>query len=58
MKEKEFLAKNPTGKLPVLETIDGYIYESNAIIRYIYRLNPDCGLYGENYLEATLIDQW
>jgi glutathione S-transferase len=30
----ELLAKNPTGKIPTLETSEGVIFESNAIVRY------------------------
>lgn len=35
IKSKEFGKKNPNGKLPVLETEKGCIYESNAILKYI-----------------------
>lgn len=58
LKEKEFLNKNPLGKIPVLETPEGFIYESHAIMRYLYRLNPECGLYGSSAFETSLIDQW
>ena len=35
-KKPEFLAKNPFGKVPLLETPDGAcVFESNAICRYI-----------------------
>jgi hypothetical protein len=30
----DLLAKNPTGKIPTLETSEGVIFESNAIVRY------------------------
>ncbi|KAJ0874478.1 putative S-crystallin, Thioredoxin-like superfamily, glutathione S-transferase domain superfamily [Helianthus annuus] len=33
-KTPEFLKMNPVGKVPVLETPDGVIFESNAIARY------------------------
>jgi len=33
-KTPEFLKMNPIGKVPVLETPDGPIFESNAIARY------------------------
>jgi len=57
-KTKEFLAINPNGKVPVLETPEGSIWESNAIARYIARLNDQANLYGRSGYEAGLIDQW
>jgi elongation factor 1-gamma len=59
LKEKEFLAKNPNGKIPVMETSPGhYLFESNAILRYIGRLGKAKGLYGADDLEASHVDQW
>lgn len=62
-KTKAFLAKNPTGKVPVLEitSADGTsecIFESNAIARYIARTRRDTTLYGETFLESGQIDAW
>jgi elongation factor 1-gamma len=57
-KEVEFLKKNPNGKIPVLETKDGFIYESNAILRHIARANKGKGLYGSNEHQESLVDQW
>jgi len=54
----EFKKKNPLGKVPVLETPEGPLWESNAIVRYIARLNDDAKLYGSNKYEAGLVDQW
>jgi elongation factor 1-gamma len=54
----EFLAKNPLGKVPVLETAEGCIFESNAIARYVARLNNGAGLFGSTDYEAGLVDQW
>lgn len=56
-KTPEFLAKNPLGKVPVLETEEGTIFESNAIARYVARLG-NAHLYGANDFEAGLVDQW
>lgn len=43
----EFLAKNPLGKLPVLELDDGScVCESLAIIEYLEELHPDPSLFG------------
>lgn len=56
-KSAEFLQKNPTGKVPVLETDKGFISESNAIVRFIAREGKHA-LYGKSNLDASLIDQW
>jgi elongation factor 1-gamma len=56
-KTPEFLAKFPLGKVPVLETPEGSIFESNSIARYVARL-PGSKIYGKNILEASQIDQW
>ena len=45
-KSKEFLAKNPLGKVPVLETNDGFLYETNAILRHLARSSNK--LYGSS----------
>jgi elongation factor 1-gamma len=54
----EFKAKNPVGKVPVLETSEGSIFESNAIARYVSRLRPDLGLYGNTLFESAQVDSW
>ncbi|KAJ0983206.1 hypothetical protein J5N97_011461 [Dioscorea zingiberensis] len=50
-KTPEFLKMNPLGKVPVLETPDGPIFESNAISRYVARLNADNPIYGTSLIE-------
>jgi elongation factor 1-gamma len=35
LKDKEFLAKNPSGKCPILETSEGILSGSNAIVRFL-----------------------
>lgn len=54
----EFREKSPLGKVPLLETPQGCIFESNAIARYLSRLRRDTGLYGENVFESAQIDAW
>jgi len=54
----EFLAKNPLGKVPVLETPHGCIFESNAIARYVARLRRDTDLCGSSFFESSQVDQW
>jgi elongation factor 1-gamma len=56
-KTPEFLAKFPLGKVPVLETPEGSIFESNSIARYVARL-PGSKIYGKNAVEASQIDMW
>lgn len=48
----EFLAKNPTGKLPFLETAQGVLFESSAIARYVARIRRDTELLGRSFFEA------
>jgi elongation factor 1-gamma len=57
-KTEAFLRKNPFGKVPVLETDDGFLFESNAICKYVARLAPATGLLGRTDLEAAQVDQW
>ena len=57
-KTAEFLAMNPLGKVPVLETSQGCIFESNAIARYLARMRVDTQLYGATFFESAQIDSW
>ncbi|CAA3012303.1 elongation factor 1-gamma [Olea europaea subsp. europaea] len=54
----EFLKMNPIGKVPVLETPDGPIFESNAIARYVTKLQPENPLYGTSLYDYGRIEQW
>jgi len=57
--EKENFKKlNPNGKVPTLETPEGPLYESNAILRYVARMNDDSKLYGKDDFERALVDQY
>jgi glutathione S-transferase len=56
-KTSEFLSKNPSGKIPVLELPDGTcIAESVAICRYLETLAPNPNLFGKDPLETALIE--
>ena len=44
--------------MPVLKTTEGYLFESNSIMRYLARLNKACQLYGSSLFEEALVDQW
>jgi len=54
----EFAKKSPLAKIPVLETPQGSLWESNAITRYIARLGNSAVLYGSTPFETSLIDNW
>ena len=57
-KSEEFLKMNPNGKVPVLKTPEGAIFESTAIARYIARMRNDTGLLGRTFYEEGKVDQW
>jgi len=54
----EFLALNPLGKVPTLETPEGGIFESNAIARYVGGLRADTQLLGGSYFESGQVSMW
>ena len=57
-KKPDFLKKSPLGRVPVLETSSGSIFESNAIARYVARIKRDTELYGATFFESAQIDSW
>ena len=55
----EFLAKNSSGAVPVLELDDGsYLSESVAICRYLEGLHPEPNLLGRDHREQAEIERW
>jgi glutathione S-transferase len=55
----EFLAKNSSGGVPVLELDNGsYLSESVAICRYLEGLHPEPNLLGRDLREQTEIERW
>ncbi|KAJ4749407.1 Elongation factor 1-gamma [Rhynchospora pubera] len=54
----EFLKMSPIGMVPVLETPDGAIFDSNTIARYVAKLKADNPLYGSSLIEYAHIEQW
>jgi len=57
-KKPEFLRKNPVGKVPVLETPEGYVFESNAIAKYLALQDKNRTLLGRSTIEEAQVDQW
>ncbi|MGK0222380.1 MAG: glutathione S-transferase, partial [Limisphaerales bacterium] len=56
-KTDDFIAKNPSGKIPVLELDDGTcIGESIAICRYLEAICPEPNLFGSTAVEAAIIE--
>ncbi|KAE9258710.1 hypothetical protein PR003_g35098, partial [Phytophthora rubi] len=58
LKSEEFQSKTPVGKVPILETEEGSIFESGAIAKYVARLRADTGLYGKTFFESGQVDSW
>ncbi|XP_031379853.1 elongation factor 1-gamma-like [Punica granatum] len=57
-KTPEFIKMNPIGKVPVLQTPDGPVFESNAIARYVARSKADNPLYGSSLIDYAHVEQW
>ncbi|MGC6511518.1 MAG: glutathione S-transferase family protein [Parvibaculales bacterium] len=58
-RKPEFLAKNPLGQLPALETDDGdIITEVSAIAEYFEELKPDPVLVGSTSVERAQARMW
>jgi glutathione S-transferase len=58
LKSAAFKLKSASGKVPVLETPHGFIFESGAIARYIARLRSDTNLLGASNFQQGQVDQW
>lgn len=55
----EYKAKNPAGRVPVLELDDGtFVGESVAICRYLEALYPEPNLFGSSAKEVALVEMW
>jgi elongation factor 1-gamma len=48
----------PLGKLPVLVTPGGALFESNAIARFVARIRRDTELAGRTFFESAQVDSW
>lgn len=54
----EFLAKNPNGRVPVLEDGDVTMFESQAILRYVASKHGEEALWSSDPIKRAPIDQW
>lgn len=55
---KEYLAKNPNGRIPILEE-DGFVlWESLTILKYLAAKRPERALAGADAKTQALVDQW
>lgn len=46
------------GRVLVLETENGCLFNANACARYVARLRPDVGLHGLTFAEEGMVDSW
>ena len=53
----EHLERHPFGKVPVIEHEGQFLFESNAILRYLGSLDSN-RLYPSQKMERALVDQW
>lgn len=55
----DYKAKNPAGRVPMLELDDGTcIGESVAICRYLEALHPEPNLFGTTPVELAMVEMW
>ena len=57
-KSADFLAKFPYGKVPVMDTTDGPLYESDAIAFYVANSVKDSPLLGKTNYEKALVTKF
>ncbi|KAK1676040.1 elongation factor EF-1 gamma subunit [Colletotrichum godetiae] len=56
---EEYLSKFHTGKVPALETADGFaVYESNALAWFLAKQDPNTKLCGSGLKEETTVLRW
>lgn len=57
--DADFVAKNPLGRVPVLELDDGtFLAESMAICRYFEEIQPEPPLLGTDARDKALVEMW
>lgn len=58
-RDPEYLARNPSGKVPTLIDDDGFtLWESNAILIYLAEKKPDLGLLGRDAMQRADAERW
>lgn len=57
-RSREFLARNPNGRVPTLDDNGFMLYELPAIMKYLASKKPERGLCGKDAKSQALIDQW
>lgn len=55
---REYVAMNPTRKVPTLQDGELVIWESNAVVRYLARAYGDGALAGETAVDIGRADMW
>lgn len=57
--DPDFVARNPLGRVPVLELDDGaYLAESMAICRYFEETHPEPPLMGVDVRDKAMVEMW
>lgn len=54
----EATKRSPSGRLPVLDTPNGSIFDSGAIARYVAGLRRDTELTGATFFDSAQVDSW
>lgn len=54
---EEYLKMNPSGKIPALDDDGFYLFESNAIMKYLCRKNKS-DFYPSDIVEQAHVDKW
>ncbi|KJP86868.1 hypothetical protein AK88_03479 [Plasmodium fragile] len=57
-KKEEFLNYSPLGRLPVLVTPNGSLFESNAISKYLCSIRRENNLLGKGAFEEAQVNMW
>ncbi len=57
-KEPAYLAKNPNGKVPMLEEDGWHLWESAAIMQYLADKKPEKGLYPTEPRQRAEVNKW
>src|SRR5688572_31173181 len=58
LKTPEYLALNPNGLMPTLQDGDAALWESNAILRYLFARYGKAPLFPEDHVTRARADAW